>query len=600
MGGTVGRSGRHGARLGAAVLLFAISLTLPLPAAAEETAVLPGRTLLSPGGELQVLSASDAALYREIFALQENGRWAEADARIARLRDNRLLGYLRFQRYMHPTAYRSSYAELRDWLAEYAELPGAERIHALALRRRPAGAAAPNPPAAAVRELGRGGIGSYSYVSPHQRSAAEARRVREIKRQIRRNVLRTYLSKTEEQLAGPEWTRLLDQVEIDEGYARVAAAWLYYGEAERAYALAARSAQRSGSAYPLAHWTAGLSAWSLGRYEAAAAHFEAAAESGLLSGWNLSSAAYWAARARLRLRQPEEMSRWLTIAAAYPRTFYGLLARQALGIPTSFTFETHALREEHVETLEATAGGARALALLQLGKADLAEQELLGLAGWGEPRISDALLALTSEAGLPGLSLRLASHLSQGGRFGAGALDAAFYPLPPWQPTGGYSVDRALIYAFVRQESAFDPEAKSYAGARGLMQLMPATASYVAGDSSLRRSGGRDRLFDPAFNLALGQRYLAELLSYSSVGGDLFRLAAAYNGGPGNLEKWDEQVSAGDDPLLFIEKLPSLETRLFIERVLANLWIYRARLGQEAPSLTDLAAGAWPRYHALD
>lgn len=598
MGGTRLRE----ARQGAVALLFAIFLVFPLSALAEETAALPGRALLSPGGDLQVLSAGDAALYREIFALQEAGRWAEADARIGQLRDTRLLGYLRFQRYMHPTAYRSSYAELKAWMDDHAELPEAERIYALALRRRPAGAAAPRPPEAAGEGLGSGGsyYDYYSYVSPRTRSTAEARQVADIKRQIRSNVLRTYLSKTEEQLASPEWARVLDQVEIDEGYARVAAAWLYYGEAERAFALAHRSARRSGESYPLAHWTAGLAAWSLARYEEAAAHFEAAAGSPLLSGWNVSSAAYWAARAHLRLRQPEEMSRWLTIAAGHPRTFYGLLARRALGIPTTFAFEKHALSEAHVALLETTDRGARALALLQLGKAELAEQELLGLAGWQEPRITEALLALASQAGLPALSLELANHLTRAGRFGTDALDAAFYPLPPWEPSGGYSVDRALIYAFVRQESAFDPEAASGDGARGLMQLMPATASYVAGDSSLRRAGGRDRLFDPGLNLALGQRYLTELLSYPSVGGDLFRLAVAYNGGPGNLAKWDAQVAAGDDPLLFIEKLPSLETRLFIERVLANLWIYRARLGQEAPSLTDLAAGAWPRYHALD
>ena len=77
-------------------------------------------------------------------------------------------------------------------------------------------------------------------------------------------------------------------------------------------------------------------------------------------------------------------------------------------------------------------------------------------------------------------------------------------------------------------------------------------------------------------------------------------MAAAYNGGPGNLAKWQNHVGADIDPLLFIESLPSRETRLFIERVLANFWIYRQRLGQETPSLDQVAAGTWPRYHPLD
>ena len=74
----------------------------------------------------------------------------------------------------------------------------------------------------------------------------------------------------------------------------------------------------------------------------------------------------------------------------------------------------------------------------------------------------------------------------------------------------------------------------------------------------------------------------------------------AYNGGPGNLNKWRRKSDYQGDPLLFIESIPSRETRAFVERVLTNLWIYRFRLGQPAPSLDAIAAGAWPRYQAFD
>jgi len=177
--------------------------------------------------------------------------------------------------------------------------------------------------------------------------------------------------------------------------------------------------------------------------------------------------------------------------------------------------------------------------------------------------------------------------------------DAAAYPLPKWKPTGGFRVDRALVYAVIRQESRFNPHAKSWAGARGLMQLMPSTARFVARGSGYRLAG-RGRLYDPGLNLALGQRYLAMLLGDSNVNGDLFRLAAAWNGGPGNLQKWRRKTKHRDDPLLFIESIPSLETRIFIERLLANLWIYRDHMGQPTPSLDALAAGKWPVYTALD
>ncbi|MEQ9449317.1 MAG: lytic transglycosylase domain-containing protein, partial [Rhodospirillaceae bacterium] len=177
--------------------------------------------------------------------------------------------------------------------------------------------------------------------------------------------------------------------------------------------------------------------------------------------------------------------------------------------------------------------------------------------------------------------------------------DAALYPLPAWELENGYSVDRALVFAFIRQESRFNTNAKSPAGARGLMQLMPRTASFVAKDNSLR--GGRlNELYNPQLNLDLGQRYLELLMGDDLVRGNLFMLAAAYNGGPGNLNKWLRRMNYPEDPLLFIESIPSRETRLFIERVLSNFWLYRLRLGQEVPSLDAVAAGRWPYYFALD
>jgi soluble lytic murein transglycosylase-like protein len=138
----------------------------------------------------------------------------------------------------------------------------------------------------------------------------------------------------------------------------------------------------------------------------------------------------------------------------------------------------------------------------------------------------------------------------------------------------------------------------STAGARGLMQLMPATAGYMA---KTRFKGEKtETLFDPEYNIALGQKYLAYLLEHETVQGDLFRLAAAYNGGPGNLAKWEKRSAKMDDPLVFIESIPATETRHFIQRVLANLWIYRLRIGQATPSLDAIAAGERPLYENMD
>ena len=82
------------------------------------------------------------------------------------------------------------------------------------------------------------------------------------------------------------------------------------------------------------------------------------------------------------------------------------------------------------------------------------------------------------------------------------------------------------------------------------------------------------------------------------IKGNLFRMVTAWNAGPGNLNKWNRKVKYNNDPLLFIESLPSKETRIFVERVVANYWIYRGRFNQSTNTLSELAAGNWPIYHS--
>jgi soluble lytic murein transglycosylase-like protein len=168
--------------------------------------------------------------------------------------------------------------------------------------------------------------------------------------------------------------------------------------------------------------------------------------------------------------------------------------------------------------------------------------------------------------------------------------------MPRLRPAGGFQVDPALVYALARMESNFDAGAVSPAGARGLMQIMPVTARYVTGNHSL----AAERLDDPAFNLALGQRYVAWLAGQDGVDGDLIQLLMSYNAGPGNAVKWRDDLrragETGDDPLLFIEAIPNRETRRFVYNVLDYTWLYAARLHVPAPSLDEMAAGEFPRF----
>ncbi len=278
----------------------------------------------------------------------------------------------------------------------------------------------------------------------------------------------------------------------------------------------------------------------------------------------------------------------MTRAAAEPRTLHGILARRMLGIGGGFAWTRETLSAADVEAVGNIAGGARAFALLQVGQPDRAEAELRAL--WPAVKdagpLRDALLRVAREAGFTDLAAQIAAA---GQAADGRPRDFDRFPVPRLRPRGGFRVDAALVYALTRLESNFDAQAVSPVGARGLMQLMPETAGYIAGEGV---SG--ERLRDPGVNLDLGQRYVSHLATLDVVGGDLLRLLASYNAGPGNVGQW--AMRDRDDPLLFIEAIPLRETRAFVQRALTYAWIYAARLRLPSPSLDQMAAGAFPRF----
>ncbi len=254
------------------------------------------------------------------------------------------------------------------------------------------------------------------------------------------------------------------------------------------------------------------------------------------------------------------------------------------------------LNDELVQTLASVPAGKRALALLDAEHPELAEQEMRQINPGADRRMQEAMMAFVNAAGEPALEMRLGSGLQdEKGKL----YDAALYPDAPWRPEGGWKVDKALVYAFIRQESKFEAAVSNKSsGAAGVMQLMPATAMTMA--RMLGAHVERDQLGEPAVNIRLGQRYLQLLLQDDGVKNNLFKLAVAYNAGPGKLARWERTVNYENDPLLFIESIPVAETRLFVERVLTNYWIYRLKYKQSTDSLEMVASGEWPMYMTMD
>ena len=334
---------------------------------------------------------------------------------------------------------------------------------------------------------------------------------------------------------------------------------------------------------------AGLAAWRAKRWTDAAKDFETTANASGTSSWYVAGAAYWAARAHLALHQPEQVDPWFAIAARQPRTFYGLLARATLGLPPDTPLGARPLTPDEVAELEAAPGGRRAIALVQVGETDRAEAELRALSVSGNSGLADAIVALADLASMPTLCMSLGYRTDN---------TAARYPVPRWQPQNGFVVDRALLFALTMEESRFTADVRNRSGASGLMQLMPATARAVARNAGIPLRNVSD-LVDPAINLSLGQEYVRELIDYQQVNGNLILLLAAYGFGPAPLAKWQARMAV-EEPLEFIEGLSSQETRLYVERVLTNLWIYRQRLGQQQPDLEALAANRWPTYVSME
>lgn len=546
-----------------------------------------------------VLPGDDAARYREIFDLQAAGRMRAAANRFADLEDARLMGHVLAQRYLHPTAYRASYRELIAWLDTYPDLPMADRVYRLAVSRKPKRAARPARPVADADRLNSPPEPPSLYRSAKRLSWPERERVRRLRVIIKWRVKRNQLSSAARLLASAEVRRLFDAFETDDARAALAAGWFYQGEPAKALALAAPAAARSGDKVPTVYWTAGLAAWQLDKIAEATRYFEALGAATAASEWNRAAGAFWAARGLRRLGEDQRAEYWLAVAGRYKHTFYGLLGAYQAGVEPEFDFTPRAMTVPDIVRLERIPATARALALLEIGERDGAIGELMATTAWRQPAVAESILRLTEAAALPMVSLALAKRLKAIAPTPNGRLDGPLYPVPPWRPESGFIVDRALVFAWMRQESSFDARARSPDDARGLMQLMPRTARTLA-DSRAFQGEAAGELYDPALNIDLGQRYLARLLRLRRIEGDLLHLAAAYNGGPGNLGHWQRRMDHGDDPLVFLETIPTLETRLFVERVLTNLWIYRIRFGQPTPSLAALANGRWPLYVPLD
>ncbi len=336
---------------------------------------------------------------------------------------------------------------------------------------------------------------------------------------------------------------------------------------------------------------AGIAAYRAGKNHAALKLFVQTTDNNHANDFERAAGAFWAARIADKMNKPREARELRHIAARYPQTFYGQIATAQLGEIASLNWARPAPSLLSLTRIQNHPQGTILLDHVAQGRLSAADQTLLQMSQGADAELRLAIIAFAIHHELPATALKLA-HVVEGdtGR----RYDTAYYPVGGWMKAADFRVDRALVHAIVRQESAFNPKARSNMGAVGLMQLLPSTASYII----KVRAGGRVASetapdLTPAHrNLDVGQHYLQYLLDYKGIDGDIISTLIAYNAGPGNLIKWQKTYAdTTHDPLLFIETIPSGETRAYIEKVMAAYWIYRARFGQTNPTLVSIAAG---------
>jgi soluble lytic murein transglycosylase-like protein len=364
---------------------------------------------------------------------------------------------------------------------------------------------------------------------------------------------------------------------------RYKVAWAYFqtGDDASARRVAVLAQTGAGDWAVDGAWVNGLASWRAADYASAAAAFDRVASN---AGDEETRAAglFWAARSAAAAGQPAAADPRLAAASRLGETFYGMIATAALGLPIA---PTGFLDSADANALMQRANVRTAAALVEIGETALADQVIRYQARIGAPSEHGPLIALAAKLGLPATQIWLAQNAPAGTRTSI----AARFPMPSWAPAQGWRIDPALVFAHALQESEFRTDAVSRSGARGLMQLMPATASLLA-----RHKGDVVRpLDDPAVSFEYGQAYLEELAAAGGTGGLLPKVIAAYNAGPNNVARW---TAGMNDPLLFIEAIPFAQTRAYVAIVMRNYWIYQRETGAATPSLTAMAQGRWPLF----
>lgn len=292
-----------------------------------------------------------------------------------------------------------------------------------------------------------------------------------------------------------------------------------------------------------------------------------------------SSWRYWRARA-LKAFGETEASAALLRGLAGERNFYGILAAEEVGTAWRPDWSGWKPQQADLDRVLAVPALGRALALYRMGYEGEALREWFWAIRGMEDRDLLAAAELARRAGVPDRAINTANLTVQLHDF------SQRFPTPHREAVSAaaaqWGLDEALMYSLIRQESRFIAHARSRVGATGLMQLMPATAKWVARQIPVEPYR-KEMLTQPDVNVRMGTYYFSRVLA--DLGHPILA-TAAYNAGPGRARRWREAQAL--DGAIYVETIPFNETRDYVKQVFTNMWFYSHRLTGEAPSLRQL------------
>lgn len=566
--------------------LLVVALLLPSGGVQSVSRLAPHEmtTTAWPQDVPTVLSDNDVKQYKKLFDLQRRLRRSQVSRGVSQLENKMLLGHLQAVRLLHPLT-KAKYSELKGWLAKHNDHGPAKSIYDLANIRAPKGEKHAMP-ANMKPSVAR-------YSAPEQKTSKQVEQTKERSRVLRRlkyHRKRGQYTRAQNLLMQKKTQDLLGMETWGRVGLKLARTMLYKDDfVAAAGVLAERIDSQLVLKQPEALWIAGFAAYKQGRVQDAVVYFRKLAYAVPPTSKYYSRGAWWAAHCYEKLGKRAMTRVFMSMAARNNTSFYGLMATERLGRMDYLKWRKPRPDQKVLSKLINDAGVRRVIALAQIGEYALAQQELKTIYPSIPYEADDTLLALAMRLNLSGAAMKLARNLKERNE----VYLAGLYPLlENWVPPGHVKVDPALVHAIIRQESAFEPAAVSRVGARGLMQLMPATARFIqkkVGDKVVPRY----QLFEPEINTKMGQNYLIHL--GDELGNNLLAILAGYNGGPGNVRKWLTKHDVDTtNPVLFVESIPFKETRGYVMKVMANYWLYRHQFGADNPTLASMARLHWP------